>query len=59
MTKEELLIFLKENLRVTADRRDGYVSMGGPQDGDSEPGDIHIELWLGDEKISSTSVGNW
>ncbi len=56
MKKAELTEFLKRNLRVEARRRDGYVGHGGPQDGESTPGDIEIELWLGDNRLSSVMV---
>jgi len=59
MNKEEITELLKNHLKITAERRGGYVGMGGPQDGDDSPGDIHIELWFNEELISSTSVGEW
>lgn len=59
MTKNELVAFLKQNLKINAYRGQGYISMGGPQDGDSEPGEIYIELVLGEEIISKATVENW
>ena len=39
MTKEELIQFLRENLRVTTDKND-YTSS------------VRVSLWLGDEELS-------
>ncbi len=59
MTKEELIEFLKKNLRIEAGRNAGYHSMGGPQDGESYPGEIYIKLYLEKELLSSSTVENW
>lgn len=57
--KAELFAFLKENLKIKAYRGQGHISMGGPQDGESEPGPIHIQLLLDDQIISQAKVENW
>lgn len=59
MDKEELVDYLKNNLKLVAGRGPGYHSMGGPQDGESEPGEIYIRLYLGEEMLSSVTVDNW
>ena len=59
MNKEELVEYLKANLKIVAGRGSGYHSMGGPQDGESEPGEIYIKLYLGEELLSSSTIDNW
>lgn len=55
MTKKEMIVFLKENLKVHVKRVNSYYGHGGPQDGEDYKGDVCVELYLGGEMISAST----
>lgn len=53
MSEDQLIAFLRENLRVEMETRQSYN--GGMNDGRMYDDYIVVSLWIGDEKISEAS----
>jgi hypothetical protein len=54
MDEERLIAFLRENLRIESETKQSYN--GGMGGGSMYDDYTVISLWLGDEKISETSL---